>query len=115
MNTFLTYVSKSEDIKGQLEWLRTHKEPLEDVRARWEATHSNRLYMLRNTQSTKTIYDYFNDFSVLKQSFGYTLVSNSFETYVNYFNIFFYSKLNIWLNIFSLIAVVRFQTIILGL
>lgn len=94
INTFLIYISETEDIKGQLEWLRTHKEPLEDVRTRWEATHSNRLYILRNTQSTKTIYDYINEFSVLKQSFGYTLVSNKFETDINYFNIFFYSKFN---------------------
>ncbi|XP_067216916.1 uncharacterized protein [Linepithema humile] len=78
-------VAESENINGQLEWLRTHKEPFEDVKAKWEATHSARLYMLRNTQSTKTIFDYINDFCVLKQSFGYTLLLSDFkQLYLDY-------------------------------
>jgi len=39
-----------------LEWLRTYKEPFEDVKARWKATADIRLQMLQN--STQTIYDY---------------------------------------------------------
>lgn len=77
----------SENIKGQLEWLRTHKEPFEDVKARWEATHEARLYMLRNTESTQTIFDYINDFSVLQLSSGYILVSNKFKIDINDLNI----------------------------
>lgn len=55
-----------------MEWLRTHKEPFEDVKARWEATHDVRIEMLHN--STKTIFDYINEFSVLQLSTGYILV-----------------------------------------
>jgi len=55
-----------------LEWLRTHKEPFEDVKARWKATADIRLQMLQN--STQTIYDYINEFSVLQLSSGYVLV-----------------------------------------
>lgn len=57
-------------MKGQLEWLRTHKDPF--VKERWEATHDVRFEMLQN--STQTIFDYINEFSVLQLSFGYILV-----------------------------------------
>jgi len=59
-------------MKGHLEWLRTHKDPFEDVKERWEATHDVRFEMLQN--STQTIFDYINKFSVLQLSFGYILV-----------------------------------------
>ncbi|XP_011684743.1 PREDICTED: uncharacterized protein LOC105448078 [Wasmannia auropunctata] len=39
----------SENITGQLEWLRTHKEPFEDVKERWEATYDIRVQMLRTS------------------------------------------------------------------
>lgn len=71
-HTLLIILVVSENIKGQLEWLRTHKDPFEDVKARWEATHEVRVEMLRT--STQTIFDYINEFSVLQLSTGYTLV-----------------------------------------
>lgn len=80
INTFLIIlflIVINEKIKAQLEWLRTHKEPFEDIKTRWDATHDVRIEILRN--STQTIYDYIKEFSFLQLSSGCMLVITIFK------------------------------------
>ncbi|KAL6418280.1 hypothetical protein ACFW04_012227 [Cataglyphis niger] len=82
-------LNKKSNAKGKV---YNKYEPFEDVKARWEATHEARLYMLRNTQSTQTIFDYINDFSVLQLSTGYILLLSDFNKLYSDYDLHMWSK-----------------------
>lgn len=64
----------SEDTEGKLNWLKTCLEPWNTVAKYWNDTHKYRLQNLCESNSP-LLHEYYDEFSVLKQPLGYTLVS----------------------------------------
>lgn len=63
----------NDDLVGELEWLRTHKDPYEEVKEKWDATYDVRLAQLQ--QEGGNVNDYFMEYGALQLATGYKLVS----------------------------------------
>lgn len=70
----------NDDLIGKLEWLRTHKDPYEEVKENWDATYDVRLTQLR--QEGGSVNDYFMEYGALQLATGYKLVSVNILPYI---------------------------------
>lgn len=68
-----TGVILNDDLRGIIEWLRTHKDPYEEVKEKWDATHDVRVAQLR--QGAGNVYEYINEYGALQLATGFKLVS----------------------------------------
>lgn len=70
---FYTAFTSDDNLLGQIEWLRTHKDPYEEVKEKWDATHEVRLAQIRH--NVGNVSDYFMEYGALQLETGYQLVS----------------------------------------
>ncbi|XP_019887066.1 uncharacterized protein LOC105278977 isoform X2 [Ooceraea biroi] len=76
-------IGTSETQLDSFQWLRQCLEPQNEATIKWKETASIRLLKLRSTEYRRkkdkqfvgTITDYFDEFRVLRQSWGYILVN----------------------------------------
>lgn len=79
----ITEACISETQLDNFQWLRRCLEPQSEATVKWKDTASVRLWKLKSTESRQkrgkqfisTITDYFNEFRVLRQPWGYILVN----------------------------------------
>ncbi|XP_077255928.1 uncharacterized protein LOC143893930 isoform X2 [Temnothorax americanus] len=70
-------VNVNDDLLGKLEWLYCHKDPYEEVKEKWDATHEVRLAQLR--RETGSVYDYIIKYGALQLTTGYKLLLADFK------------------------------------
>lgn len=79
-NILYTANITSEDIVGKLEWLRTHKNPYEEVKEKWDATRHVRIAQLWH--GTSGVYNYMSEYGALQLETGYKLVGSQITAYI---------------------------------